>query len=186
LHPALQRPHNHITAGIAVALKEASTDKFKKYAKQVVKNAKVLSKALKRKGYVPVGGITENHLILLNLSATNGVGSGYFAQEVLSKAGITVNKNTVPSESSTPFYPSGIRLGTPAITSRGMGAEEMEKIADLISRALVFVQVASLPQDKTQRKLFIEKFKKEISKNKELKNISIEVKKLCKKFPIRT
>ncbi len=184
--PGLQGgPHNHTTAGVAVALKEASTDKFKKYGKQIVKNAKVLSKALKRHGFNLVGGITENHLILINLSSTNGVGSGYFAQEVLSVAGITVNKNTVPSEPSSSYYPSGIRLGTPALTSRGMAADEMEKIADFIYQALSTVQIKSLPQDKDERALFVKEFKSKISRNKELHKIRTEVKKLCKKFPIR-
>ncbi len=184
--PGLQGgPHNHTTAGIAVALKEASTDKFKKYARQVVKNAKTLSKALKRKGFVLVGGVTENHLLLLNLTSTHGVGSGYFAQEVLSVAGITVNKNTIPSEPSSPYYPSGIRLGTPALTSRGMGVEEMDKIADFIFRALKFVDINTLPSNKEERALFVKDFKRGLVKNKELKNISLEVKKLCKKFPIR-
>lgn len=135
LIPGLQGgPHNHQTAAIAVALKEASTPEFKAYGKQVMANAQKLAEALLNKGYELVTGGTDSHLLLLDL--TNKNISGKQAEKALGKAGITVNKNTVPFDPRSPFDPSGIRLGTPALTSRGMKEAEMERVADWIDQAL--------------------------------------------------
>lgn len=183
--PGLQGgPHNHITAGIAVALKEAANDKFKKYAKQIVKNSKTLAKALKKGGLSLVGGVTENHLSLINLVPTNGAGSGMFVQEALSVAGITVNKNTIPGEPYSSYYPSGVRLGTPAITSRGMKEKEMEKIAAWVVEVVKEVKDLRLPEDKDARIEYVKTFKKEVVKNKKLLSIAEDVKKFCKRFPV--
>ncbi len=135
--PGLQGgPHNHTTAAIAVCLKEASTPEFREYAKQVVKNAKALADELMTLGFDLVSGGTETHLILIDL---RNVGmNGHEAQELLDSVGITVNKNLVPFDSNPPTRPSGIRLGTPALTTRGMKEEEMRKIANLIHKALKF------------------------------------------------
>ncbi len=127
-------PHNHQTAAIAVALKEAMQPEFKVYAEQVVTNAKVLAEELMTKGYNLVTGGTETHLMLINL--TNKQITGTQAELALGKAGITVNKNTVPHDPRKPFDPSGIRLGTPALTTRGMKESEMKTIAGFIDRAL--------------------------------------------------
>lgn len=133
--PGLQGgPHNHQTAAIAVALQEASTPEFKTYAKQIVKNASTLADALTRKGFELVTGGTDNHLLLINL--TNKKLSGAQAEKALGKAGITVNKNTVPFDPRSPFDPSGIRLGTPALTTRGMKEKEMLQIADWIDYSI--------------------------------------------------
>lgn len=133
--PGLQGgPHNHQTAAIAVALNEASTTEFKKYGHQVVKNAKTLAKELSSKGYDLVTGGTDNHLLLIDL--TNKGIYGAMAEQALGKAGITVNKNTVPFDSRPPFSPSGIRLGTPALTTRGMKEDEMIQIANWIDNAI--------------------------------------------------
>lgn len=135
IFPGLQGgPHNHQTAGIAVALGEASTPEFKNYAHQVVTNAKTLAASLTGKGYDLVTGGTDNHLMLINL--TNKKVSGREAENALGKAGITVNKNTVPYDSRSPFDPSGIRLGTPALTTRGMKEDEMQQIAEWIDQAI--------------------------------------------------
>ena len=137
--PGLQGgPHNHITAAIAVALKEASTKEFKKYSQQVVKNAKILSKELSRKGYKIVSGGTDNHLFLLDLSNTKDLEDigGEEASTVLEKANITVNKNAIPNDPRKPWDPSGLRIGTPALTTRGMKEEEMIKIAEYIDDVL--------------------------------------------------
>ena len=134
--PGLQGgPHNHQTAAIAVALGEASTPEFKKYAQQVVKNAKILAKELTGKGFELVTGGTDNHLLLIDLTNKNVIGAE--AEAALGKAGITVNKNTVPFDPRPPFSPSGIRLGTPALTTRGMKESDMVQIAQWIDTAIL-------------------------------------------------
>lgn len=134
--PGLQGgPHNHQTAAIAVALQEASTAEFKAYAAQVVKNARTLASGLMGKGFNLVTGGTDNHLLLIDL--TNKKISGAEAEKALGKAGITVNKNTVPFDPRSPFDPSGIRLGTPALTTRGMKEAEMNKIVEWIDQAII-------------------------------------------------
>lgn len=133
--PGLQGgPHNHQTAAIAVALKEASQPAFKEYGQQIVKNAKRLASGLSDKGYNLVTGGTDNHLLLIDLS--NKKVTGREAELTLGKAGITVNKNTVPYDLRPPFDPSGIRLGTPALTTRGMKEQQMDQIAIWIDEAL--------------------------------------------------
>jgi glycine hydroxymethyltransferase len=133
--PGLQGgPHNHQTAAIAVALREASQPAFKQYAAQIVKNAKRLAERLSDKGYALVTGGTDNHLLLIDL--TNKGVSGKAAEAALGQAGITVNKNTVPFDPRPPFDPSGIRLGTPALTTRGLTETEMDQVADWIDAAI--------------------------------------------------
>jgi glycine hydroxymethyltransferase len=127
-------PHNHQTAAIAVALKEALQPDFKEYGHQIVKNAKTLAAELMARGFDLVTGGTDNHLMVADL--TNKNVSGKQASVALDKAGITVNKNTVPFEPRSPFDPSGIRLGTPALTTRGMKEEEMTQIAAWIDEAI--------------------------------------------------
>lgn len=128
-------PHNHQTAAIAVALKEALKPDFKEYGHQIVRNAKALADGLLSHGFNLVTGGTDNHLMVVDLTS-KGV-SGKEAEKALDKAGITVNKNTVPFEPRSPFDPSGIRLGTPALTTRGMKENEMRLIADFIDRAII-------------------------------------------------
>ncbi|EDK72642.1 Glycine hydroxymethyltransferase [candidate division TM7 genomosp. GTL1] len=133
--PGLQGgPHNHQTAAIAVALHEAAQPAFKDYGRQIVKNAKTLAGELLNKGYDLVTGGTDNHLLLIDL--TNKKVTGAEAETALGKAGITVNKNTVPFDPRKPFDPSGIRLGTPALTTRGMKEAEMEQTAKWIDQAI--------------------------------------------------
>jgi glycine hydroxymethyltransferase len=136
--PGLQGgPHNHTTAGIAVALKEASTKEFKKYSKQVISNAQTLSNELSKLGYNIVSGGTDNHLFLVDLS-NSGLGDigGEEASTVLEKANITLNKNTIPNDPRKPWDPSGVRIGTPALTTRGMKEKEMVKVAQYIDTVL--------------------------------------------------
>jgi len=155
--PGLQGgPHNHTICAIGVALKEAESLDFKKYVKQVVLNAKVLAEELKRYDFNLISGGTDNHLILINLSNKNIFGAE--AQKLLEKAGIVANKNTIPGETRPPQDPSGIRLGTPALTTRGMKEKEMEKIAFWIDGV--------------------------ISNKASSSKIKKEVENLCKKFPI--
>jgi len=133
--PGLQGgPHNQTTAGIAVALKEASTDAFKKYAHAIVENAKALAAELLARGYDLVSGGTDNHLILVDL--TNKEVPGKKAAQALDKAGLVLNYNSVPFDPRKPFDPSGIRLGTPCVTSRGMGPSEMKQIATWLDRGV--------------------------------------------------
>ncbi len=150
-------PLMHIIAAKAVALGEAMTDEFKEYQKKLVKNAKVLCDALKAEGFRIVSGDTENHLILLDLRPF-GV-TGKEMEHRLDEVNITVNKNAIPNDPETPFVTSGIRVGTPAVTSRGFGEEEMLKIAKWLKLAAT-----------------------DFEANKEL--IATEVKATCDKFPI--
>ncbi|OGY22229.1 MAG: serine hydroxymethyltransferase [Candidatus Woykebacteria bacterium GWB1_45_5] len=130
--PGLQGgPHDNTTAAIAVALKEASTASFKKYGVQIVKNAKVLASFLSKNNLRLVSGGTDTHLMLVDFGEKGPTGKE--VQEALNRCGIVVNKNTVPRETRKPFVTSGIRLGTPAVTTRGMKEKEMEKIGNLIA-----------------------------------------------------
>jgi glycine hydroxymethyltransferase len=126
--PALQGgPHNHTTAAIGVALHEAATPEFREYAQQVVRNAKALAGELLERGFRLISGGTDNHLVLIDLT-----GKGVFGKkgaEALDRAGIVCNKNAIPNDPRKPFNPSGIRLGTPSVTSRGMKEAEMRQIA---------------------------------------------------------
>jgi len=181
--PGLQGgPHNNVTAGIAQALIEADTPSFKKYGVQIVKNAKALAQELKKGGLTLVGGGTECHLIVVDLRAL-GV-SGNVVAEALEEAGIVVNRNSVPNDPAPPFYPSGIRLGTPGVTTRGMGQAEMKKIAVWILAIINHVKDFKLPKDKEERILYMRDFRQKVQKDRFLKNIAFGVKSLCKKFPM--
>jgi glycine hydroxymethyltransferase len=127
-------PLQHVIAAKAVAFGEALTDDFKAYAKRVVENAQTLAAALVDRGFAIVSGGTDSHLMLVDLRAKNLTGKA--AEAILGKAGITVNKNTIPDDPQSPFVTSGIRIGTPAATTRGMGRNEMERVAQLIDLAL--------------------------------------------------
>jgi glycine hydroxymethyltransferase len=120
----------HVIAAKAVAFKEALSPEFKKYQQQIIKNAKVLADTLKQSGLELVSGGTDNHLILIDLTNKNVTGKD--AEAALGRANITVNKNTVPFETKSPFVTSGIRIGTPALTTRGMKEKEMEIIGQWI------------------------------------------------------
>jgi len=182
--PGLQGgPHDHQTAAIAVALGEAMKPEFKEYGKQIVKNAKALAKKLMDREIKLVSNGTDNHLLLIDLTSF-GKGKGLYVQEALDLAGITVNKNTIPSDPSSPFYPSGIRLGTPALTTRRMKEREMELIADWIADVIYEVKDYDIPDENDARKKAVEKFRKEILENKKIKKIKNDVIELCKKFPI--
>ena len=149
-------PHMHQVAAIAVCLKEASTPAFKKYAHQIVKNAKALAKELKKHEFNLVSDGTDNHLILVDLRSKNITGPE--AQDLLEAAGITINKNSIPYDPAPPFKPSGIRMGTPAITTRGMKEKEMKIISGWINEV--------------------------ISNPKSVKKVRAEIAKFCKKFPL--
>lgn len=158
--PGLQGgPHEHIIAGKAVAFKEALEPAFKEYAKQIRKNAKVMEEEFRKLGYDMAFGGTENHLLLINV-IPKGL-TGKEAQVALDKAGITLNKNMIPDDPRGPMDPSGIRLGTPAITTRGMKEDDMKKIVVWIDEV-------------------IKNFKDETI----LSRIKGEVKEFCLKFPV--
>ena len=165
--PGLQGgPHNHTTAALAVALKEASTAEFKAYAQKVVDNAKTLAAALVARGFDLVSGGTDNHLILIDLTS-KGV-SGYQMSKGLDAAGIVCNFNAVPYDPKPPKRPSGIRIGTPAITSRGFGDKEMERLAEWID------QVAKVRADKA-----LDRDKRRAA----YRQIAAQVRDLCDRFP---
>jgi len=153
-------PHDHITAAKAIAFKEAMQPEFKQYAEQIKKNAKTLANTLMQNNIKLVTNGTDNHLILIDLRQ-QGIGLGKPIAQSLEKAGIVTNCNTVPYDPSTPFKPSGIRLGTPMITTRGMKETEMELIGDWISKIIKSPDDADLQ-----------------------KSINQQVKKLCSEFLI--
>lgn len=129
-------PLMHIIAAKAVCFQEAMKPEFKKYQKQVADNAKALAAAMQRLGFQIVSGGTDNHLLMLDFRKTHPELTGKVAQQALDKANITTNKNTVPGETRSPFQASGLRLGSPAVTTRGMGIDEMESIAEAIETVL--------------------------------------------------
>ncbi len=141
--PGLQGgPHNHTTAAIGVALKEAATPAFKEYGHQIVHNARAMAEELLANGFNLVSGGTDNHLILIDL--TNKKVIGKKAAQALDRAGIVCNYNTVPYDPRKPFSPSGVRLGTPAVTSRGMGVGEMRQIARWIGEVVAHCEDESV------------------------------------------
>jgi glycine hydroxymethyltransferase len=152
-------PLMHVIAAKAVALKEALLPEFKAYQQQILANAKALAQGLSQRGFRLVSGGTDNHLMLLDLRETEITGK--VAQETLDHARITVNKNAIPFDTRSPFVTSGVRIGTPAVSSRGMKEPEMEVIADLIYRAL-----------------------QKIGDEKALSVIGDEVRDLCRRFPL--
>lgn len=158
--PGLQGgPHDHTTAAIAVALGEALKPSFKKYARQIIKNAKALAKSLQKENLDLTTGGTDNHAILIDLTKT-GL-SGKEAEKLLEEVGIYVNRNTIPNDPRSPFDPSGLRLGTPALTTRGMKEKEMKLIGKIIA------QIIWSPKD--------EKIKKQAQQT---------IQKLTRRFPI--
>ncbi len=176
-------PHNHQTAAIAVALLEASQPSFKGYADQVVKNAKVLASSLMNNGITTVTNGTDTHLILIDLTPF-GNGLGIFAEEALGAAGITVNKNTIPGEPSSPFYPSGIRLGTPALTTRGMKEAEMQEIGMLFAEVLNQIKDEKLPENKEEIQRHMARFRAEIKENPKIKEVHAKVLEISRRFPL--
>jgi glycine hydroxymethyltransferase len=182
--PGLQGgPHDHTTMAIAVALNEALQPGFKEYANQIVKNSKALAEELMKNGLKIVSGGTDNHLMVVDLTTINK-GHGVFVQEALDAAGITINKNTIPQDPSSPFYPSGVRLGTPAITTRGMKEPEMEQIGKWVVEIINETKNYSLPEEKEERKEVLKKFREDIKGNETLKRIQGEVKEMCGRFPL--
>lgn len=156
--PGLQGgPHNHITAGVAVTLKEASTPEFKEYAKQVILNAKALSTAFIVLGYSVVSGGTDNHLFLLDTVKSVNL-TGKEVSDILEKVNITLNKNTIPNDPRKPWDPSGVRIGTPAITTRGMKEKDMEIIAKYIDDSLRNPNPENLEKIKAEVKKFTKAF----------------------------
>lgn len=125
----------HVIAAKAVCFLEASQPSFRSYQEQIVRNARALAEGMKRNGFRLVSGGTDNHLVLVDVGA-RGL-NGKECQAALDQAGITINKNTIPFETRSPFLASGIRLGTPAITTRGMKETEMAAIADMIAEVLL-------------------------------------------------
>jgi|GEM_PF-137448 len=183
--PGLQGgPHDNQTAAIAVALGEAARPAFKTYARQIVRNSKALAAELMKGGIALVGNGSENHLLLADLAPILGPGGGIFAQKALDAVGLTMNKNTVPNEPGSAFYPSGVRMGTPAATTRGMKEKEMVVIADTIIGTLSLIREYRLPAEKEKRKAYIESFDRMIEKNRKLKQIKAKVVKLALRFPI--
>ncbi|MDO8618184.1 MAG: serine hydroxymethyltransferase [Candidatus Uhrbacteria bacterium] len=182
--PGLQGgPHLNTIAGIGIALLEANQPEFKNYARRVVDNARTLASALTNHGFKLVSDGTDNHLILVDLTPT-GIGRGVFLHLALERIGIYSNKNTIPADPSSPFYPSGLRLGSPAATTRGMGEKEMERIAEWIKRVTDHIKDVSMPSDKEARRIAIKEFKDSFATDPFYEVMKQAVKELCLKFPI--
>ena len=130
-------PLEHVIAAKAVAYGEALQPAYKEYCKQVMENAQALAAAMVARGYKIISGGTDNHMMLIDLRPKSDTLTGKVAENALVKADITINKNAVPFETRSPFVTSGIRIGTPAVTTRGMKTKDMEKIAELIDRVLM-------------------------------------------------
>lgn len=180
--PGLQGgPHDNQTAAIAVALLEASKPTFKKYGMQIVENCKALAARLLEHNFEMISGGTDNHLILIDLR--NKKVSGAVAALALEMAGIVTNKNAIPYDPMPPFYPSGLRIGTAAITTQGMKERDMEKVADFMNRAVSEVEGWVFPEDREERREVWKGYKAKIVKNKKLLVIAKEVKLFTSKFP---
>ncbi len=182
--PGLQGgPHNATSAGIAVAAAEAAKPKFKKYAQQIRKNADAMAAEFKKLGLTLVGGGTETHLMVIDLTPF-GVSLGTQVAFAMDVAGIYANRNTVPTEKGSPFYPSGIRVGTPLVTTRGMKEKEMRQIAGWIARVVEHVKTEQLPSDPKQRAAFLKDFRVRAQKDPVLLKIRKEVTAVTKNFPL--
>ncbi len=177
-------PHINTIAGIAVALKEDAKPAFKKYAKQIVKNAKTLAKELAKNDFKLVTGGTDSHLILIDMRSKKLLGNT--AAEALEAVGIVLNRNAIPFDTNPPFYPSGIRLGTPGITTRNMKEKEMVTIAKIITKTIEAISKAkqkmnlSLEQEKDKNIRY-----KLIAAIPELKQLRQKTLRLCRKFPLK-
>lgn len=180
--PGLQGgPHNNTTAGIAVALEQAATPEFKAYGQQIRKNARALAEALRAEGMKLVGDGTETHLMILDVREWGG---GTQLAYAMAQAGLVANKNTVPREPNSPFYPSGVRLGTPSVTSRGMKEEQMRQIASWIAQIEKLARRFALPKEKEERQKVLAQSRAWADSAPELAKIRSEVEALCAKFPL--
>lgn len=167
-------PLEHVVAAKAVAFGEALQPDFKKYARAIVKNAKALALRLQKNGFILQGGGTENHLVLVNVKESYGI-SGKMFEKALDKVGLTLNANALPCDGKAAFRPSGVRLGTPAITTRGMGVPEMKQIADWMKEVVnLCVEIAD--EEALESKKYAAQFDK----------IRKQVEKLALKFPLPT
>ena len=170
-------------AAIGVALHEAAQPAFKDYARRVVENARALADALKRRGFKLVTDGTDNHLLLIDLT-TIGVGLGAYYHLALERVGLYANKNTIPNDPSSPFYPSGLRIGTPAATTRGMGANEMEMIANWIAKVSEKIKDQQLPTEKEQRIAAFKEFAQTLTTDPYYEKLQKEVMEMCVKFQV--
>ena len=175
IFPGLQGgPHNHSIAGIAVGLKEALQPEFKKYAKQVVINARTLAKELQPYDFDIVSGGTDKHLVLIDLTNKRVFGKKY--ARALDYAGIIANMNTMPQETRPPADPSALRVGTPWLTTRGMKEKQMKMIAKWMNEVMEVI--------KNWQDMDFEEFNRKVANHKDIKRIAKEVGNLCKKFPL--
>lgn len=176
-------PHEHTIAGIAVALKEAMQPEFKQYAQQVVKNSQALAEGLLAEDIRLISGGSDNHLLLIDLRPI-APGLGAFFEKALDAVHINTNKSPLPNDTAPPFYPSGIRLGTPPLTIRGMKEGEMARIARWIGEIVHTFKDIRLPEDKTLRKTAVKEFTASLPEHEVIKRISAEIHEMAGKFPV--
>ena len=176
-------PHNASVAGIAIAARLAAEPEFKEYARNVCENAVVLADTLTAADVKLVGGGTENHLMVVDLTSYSD-GLGTQVAYALDVAGIYANRNAIPNEPVSPFYPSGLRIGTPLVTTRGMGQSEMKRIGEWIASVVRHVSAETLPEDRKERRAFLKAFKEKAQTDAMLLAMREEVRVMAVEFPI--
>ncbi len=182
--PGLQGgPHNETIAAIGIAAQEAMSQQFQDYGHQIRANADALVAALQDHGLKLVGDGTETHLMLIDLTK-QGFGLGTQVAYAMDVAGIYANKNTIPHEPCSPFYPSGVRLGTPLVTTRGMKEAAMAKIGAWIAQVVELVKEEKLPQDKSQWQVFMTEFKERYQQHPQLLKMRVEVEEFASRFKL--
>jgi glycine hydroxymethyltransferase len=174
-------PHDNVTAAIAVCMQEASTPEFVAYGKQIVANAKTLADTLMKHGLTLATGGTDSHLLVLDLRPQGVIGN--IVAEALEVANIVANYNTVPHDPNPPLYPSGVRIGTPILTTRGMKEKEMEQVGTWIADVVKEVSHYRLPEEKEKRAGFVKDVKKELWENKTLIALGEKVRAFARQFP---
>jgi len=171
-------------AGKAVAFLEAMTPEYQDYAAQIIRNAQTLAATLQAGGLRVVSGGTDNHLMLLDLRSLDEELTGKEAAVILDEVGITLNRNAIPNEPSSPFYPSGLRIGTPLVTTRGMKEAEMKQIGRWIAQVTEHVADDTLPTEKSERREFLKAFREKALADSTLAKIRREVNEMATQFPL--
>jgi len=185
--PGLQGgPHNNNITALAVALNEASTPNFQCYSKQIVENSQALAAKLIKYDFKLIGGGSQNHMIWIDLS-NKGI-DGWTVAWACEAAGIICNRQTIPFDKKSPYYPSGLRLGTPAITTRGMKEKEMVLIAGWLNEVVERLKNIDLKdigsQDRKKDQQARKKFKQQVFKDQSFLSVKNQVQKLCHRFPV--
>ncbi|PIR59286.1 MAG: serine hydroxymethyltransferase [Candidatus Pacebacteria bacterium CG10_big_fil_rev_8_21_14_0_10_56_10] len=188
IFPGIQGgPHLHTIAGVAVALREAQRPAFRRYAQQVLDNTQVMAREFKRAGYRLISGGSDKHYVLVDVHS-HGV-EAWLAAWALEYAGIVLNRNTIPNESGSPYYPSGVRLGAPVVTTRGMKTADIEQVMEWLLDGLEYSRRWQLPgggqgNQRRQRRAYISQFLSELPRDRHLNKLRRQVTVFAKQFPV--